>query len=375
MRKTNLHWFWRDGSPLESFRTAISLHSHTMHSRETLELIPKFMADVPWLARAIRIEEERYRSFTGRTLDFSRAFWRPPLAPREALDLEKGQIESLDLNPLVSFSDHDDIQAGWLLAVLEPGFPASVEWTVPFGPTFFHLGLHNLPPQRAAEVMSDLAEYTRQPSPERLRALLAMLHEIDETLVILNHPLWDENRIGAVEHAHLLGRFLGQHGDYVHALELNGLRPWAENRRVMWLAEHSGHVLISGGDRHGLEPNANLNLTNARTFTEFVAEIREDRISDVLFLPQYREPPPLRMMETMWDILRDYPELPPERRRWSDRVFYIQDDGVSTPLSALWKGDGPWLVRCLLGALRAVANQQMRGAVRLALAGAQEARL
>jgi len=31
-------------------------------------------------------------------------------------------------------------------------------------------------------------------------------------------------------------------------------------------------LLISGGDRHGVEPNANINLTNAVNFTEFVHE-------------------------------------------------------------------------------------------------------
>jgi len=41
-----------------------------------------------------------------------------------------------------------------------------------------------------------------------------------------------------------------------------------------------------------------------------VAEVREDGFSDVLFMPQYREPIRLRMIETMCDIVRDYPEFP-----------------------------------------------------------------
>jgi len=36
-------------------------------------------------------------------------------------------------------------------------------------------------------------------------------------------------------------------------------------------------LLVSGGDRHGVEPNANINLTNATSFTEFVHEIRRKR--------------------------------------------------------------------------------------------------
>ncbi len=44
-------------------------------------------------------------------------------------------------------------------------------------------------------------------------------------------------------------------------------------------------LLISGGDRHGVEPNANINLTNATSFTEFVHEIRRQKKSNVLFMP------------------------------------------------------------------------------------------
>jgi hypothetical protein len=33
-------------------------------------------------------------------------------------------------------------------------------------------------------------------------------------------------------------------------------------------------TIISGGDRHGCEPSAVLNLTNAKTFSEFIDEIR-----------------------------------------------------------------------------------------------------
>jgi hypothetical protein len=130
--------------------------------------------------------------------------------------------------------------------------------------------------------------------------------------------------------------------------------------------------VISGGDRHGLEPNANVNLTNTRTFAEFVAEVRYDGFSDILFLPQYREPLRLRMLDTMCDIVRDYPDLPEGRRRWSDRVFYRDDDGVVKPLAAFWQGNEPWPVKCFLGGLRALRSRQMRAALRAALNDPQE---
>jgi hypothetical protein len=139
------------------------------------------------------------------------------------------------------------------------------------------------------------------------------------------------------------------------------------------LSERSGHPLISGGDRHGLEPNANLNLTNAQTFDEFVGQIRNNGISDILFMPQYREPLRLRMIETMWDIVRDYPNFPIGRRHWRERVFYRQDGATVKPLSELWKGTEPWPVRCFLSGLRGIKSQYIRAFLRLALAEPREA--
>jgi hypothetical protein len=365
---TKLHLLWRDRSPIERFGRAVSLHSHTLHSEESMAFIPRYMAGVPVADKAIQQQCRRYYERTGRPLDFGRAFWRPPLGPREALDLETRQIETLGLEAMVSLSDHDSIQAGMLLSVVDPRVPVSVEWTVPFGASFFHIGVHNLPPRHASSIMTELAAVTAAPARERIHGAFAALNEFPETLVVWNHPCWDEARVGSIEHNQLLGRFLERFGEHIHALELNGLRPWPENRHVIAVAERCGLSLISGGDRHGLEPNANLNLTNAATFAEFVDEIRRDRYSDVLFMPQYRESLRVRMIETMCDIVRDYPEFPEGRRRWNDRVFYQQDDGVVRPLSAIWTGGEPWPVRWFLHGLRATTSPRLRSALKLAFA-------
>lgn len=374
MRSSRLHFFWRDRSVRTRFRGGVSLHSHTLHSEESLSFIPHYTAKFPPMRYAIRLQERRYYRDTGRALDFSRAFWRPPLAPREAYDLERRQLQDqLDVEAMVSLTDHDDIQAGSMLRLLEPKAAISVEWTIPYAPSFFHLGIHNLPQDCAPAIMSDLAAFTANPSKVRLAELLAALDEMPEVLIVMNHPLWDEAGIGAVEHAQLVGRFLERFGGHVHALELNGLRSWRENRRVVWLAEHSGHALISGGDRHGLEANANVNLTNAGTFAEFISEIRNDGISDILFMPQYREPLRARFVGTMCDIVRSYPDFPAGRRRWSERVFYRGFDEIVRPLSAYWQGNEPWVIKCFLGALQAVRNSRIRAALRFAFADAQEA--
>ena len=95
-------------------------------------------------------------------------------------------------------------------------------------------------------------------------------------------------------------------------------------------------LLISGGDRHGVEPNANINLTNATSFTEFVHEIRREKKSNMLFMPQYAEPWKHRILQSTIDAVRDYPEFPQGSRTWDERVYHPDAHGVVRPLSELW---------------------------------------
>ena len=90
----------------------------------------------------------------------------------------------------------------------------------------------------------------------------------------------------------------------------------------MGRAEQAGLPAISGGDRHGCEPNALLNLTTARTFGEFVEEIRVNKESAVLVMPQYREPMTSRVLAAIGDVMRDNDGHTHGWTRWSDRVFY-----------------------------------------------------
>jgi hypothetical protein len=255
--------------------------------------------------------------------------------------VEEKQINrQLQLPGLVSLSDHDDIRAGSMLRVL-PQFqsaPVSVEWTIPFGPTYFHVGVHNLPPADAPSLMNMLRAFTAAPDPKNLKACFESLHSFRDVLLVLNHPFWDETEIGVAEHGKNLHSLLTLLGNELHALEVNGLRSPAENRRVMHLGRVIQKPVVSGGDRHGCEPNAILNLTSGWTFAEFVDEVRTCRRSHVVFMPQYRESLRWRTMQIVVDALRDYPGSFEGRRTWPERVFYRQPTGDSVPLSAIWAG-------------------------------------
>jgi hypothetical protein len=155
-------------------------------------------------------------------------------------------------------------------------------------------------------------------------------------LIILNHPLWDEKGIGVENHTAVLRQLLERHASSIHALELNGLRSRQENRKVIAIGRDAGFPVVSGGDRHGREPNAILNLTRGHTLSEFVQEVRYERLSHVVFMSQYRLPLKLRILRTVIDSLRDYPENPEGRKSWTDRVFCITPaSNQPLPLSAV----------------------------------------
>jgi hypothetical protein len=372
--ETTFHFLWewqRAHKPVPNdFRSGVSLHSHTMFSEESLGTIPRYTSKVPYLGRAIERQQPEYGGKSGRDFDFSRAFWTPPLSPRQAYRLEEKQIQrQFQLPALVSLTDHDNMGAVGLLRVLTRfrDIPASIEWTIPFGPTFFHMGIHNISSGDFRSREAEMNSFTANPDPAALGAHLARLNSDPEVLIVLNHPLWDEKGIGSTLHRQVLRQFLEQHCRSIHALEINGLRSWNENQEVIALSRSISLPTISGGDRHGREPNAILNLSRASSFSGFVEEIRYQRSSHVVFMPQYREPLKARILQIMVDVVRDYPENIVGRRLWSDRVFYRDPISGETPsLTALWKDGGSKIVRRFIKAMRLLERRSLRSVVRLA---------
>jgi hypothetical protein len=387
MSKSTVSYLWREPKAAEGFTTGVSLHSHTNQSRETLDFIADLSTDLGYLQPLIRWAEARCMRCSGIKPDYLRSYWTPPLTPRLAFELERDQIEkSLEIAGLVSITDHDDINAPLLLRSIASArhIPVSTEWSVPYAnesavpgckPTAFHLGIHNLPSATCANWIARLNAFTEMPVATRpaslLHEILSELHEIPSVLIVFNHPLWDLYRIGHAAHEVLVNDFLVQHGAFMHALELNGLRTWAENAKVRTLATQWNQLVISGGDRHGIEPNANVNLTQATSFTDFVYEVRRDRISNVLFMPQYKQPWKHRILQSTLDAIRNYPHFPEGSRRWDERVFAPNLHGEIRPISELWNGGEangrtPVYLSLVLGAVRLLGRAPVSGSLRLA---------
>ena len=150
MLQNTVQFAWREPHSREGFHSGVCLHGHTMHSQECLSFLPRYLHHVPGISQLVSYYERGPRR-----VDFARAWWTPPLTPASALQLERAQIANLGLRPMVSLTDHDDIEAGLALGVTaDPAeTPVSVEWTVPYQRTFFHLGVHNIPRKDAREWM------------------------------------------------------------------------------------------------------------------------------------------------------------------------------------------------------------------------------
>ncbi len=353
---------------INGFRTGVSLHCHTQHSKEALDFIPYYASRIPIVAGKFDKAMKEYRKENGKDMNFARAYWTPPLSARKVYDLEREQIENtLNAGALISITDHDSIDSGTLLRALESykKIPVSLEWTVPFGDAFVHLGVHNLPVDRSITILNDLAEYTTRPIEGRLAELLEMLNEIPSVLVIFNHPLWDIELLGQERHMVMVKDFLVEHGRQLHALEVNGFRSSQENQETIKLAEAWGYPIVSGGDRHGCAANTTLNLTDATSFDEFVSEIRMDKRSEVLLTPQYKENLYLRMFEAIDDVLRPYPQHPLGRQYWTERVFIRSDDGTDQPLISYWQHGAPSWIKTPLWMMRVLGSRRFRPAMRL----------
>jgi hypothetical protein len=378
MPASTISYLWRDRNAAVGFRAGVSLHGHTNQSQETLDFLANFGNQFPIVRLLLTELERRAEEKYGVRMDYARSYWTPPMTPMLAFDLERRQIEGLGLAPMVSLTDHDNINAPMLLRTVASArhIPVSVEWSAPYGVQAFHLGVHNLPSARAAHWMATLAEYTAKPGDAKLTEILAELNRERNVLVVFNHPMWDLYTVGQNKHQFLVNEFLCKNGQYLHALELNGLRNWEENRAVRMLAERWNMLLISGGDRHGVEPNANINLTNATTFAEFVHEIRRERRSHVLFLPQYSQPWKHRILQSTIDAVRHYPEFPQGSRTWDERTYHPDSNGVVRPLSEIWwNGKAPRTAAAVIALVQLMGRGLVADGLRMAWNDARQLHL
>ena len=371
LKKTRLRVLRKETDLSKEVKTGVSLHCHTQYSKEMLDFVPVYAEKLPIINYFWQRERAKYEEREGKGFNWETAYWSPPMTEKDVYSIESEQISSLGIKPIVSITDHDNVEANLRICEHTPNevAPISLEWTVPFQYGFFHVGVHNLPKEKALEISKSLLDYTfceGEPNDQTLTELFAMLNEMPEVLVILNHPIWDIEMVGKERHAILLKNFLNQHGKSIHALEINGFRAWSENKATIEIAESMGMPVCTGGDRHGCKPNTVINLTNASTFAEFVDEVRNDKHTDVVLMPEYSEPLHSRQLQSFSEILKNYDDFPEGRRKWFDRVFFDADGDGLRPLSGYgWRLGGPKWLRMAIWTLGFLGNPKLRPAYRM----------
>lgn len=372
LKRTRLHILSRPEKLSEKAKTGVSLHCHTEHSKEMLDFIPHYADKLPIISYFWHKEREKYLAKEGKGIDFSTAYWSPPMSGPSVYDIEREQMRNVGLEAIVSVTDHDSIDACVEINQAEENHraPISLEWTVPFDYGFFHVGVHNLPKDNAVEITKTLLDYTfgGDPTDEKLTEMFAMLNDLPGVLVILNHPIWDIELVGAERHEALLKEFVKRHGRWIHAFEVNGFRCWSENKRVIEMAEALGIPLATGGDRHGCKPNTVINLTDADTFEEFVHEVRVEKRTEVVLMPEYERPLHSRQLQSFSEILSHYPAFRDGRQKWFERVFFDIGDtkGLVSLAAHGWKRGGPTWLRAAIWTLGFLGSPTMRPVFRLA---------
>jgi hypothetical protein len=83
-------------------------------------------------------------------------------------------------------------------------------------------------------------------------------------------------------------------------------------------------------------------------------------------MPQYTEPHVLRVLETLLDVIREYPDYSSGSRHWDERVFHPDRAGVIRPLAALWVRP-PYYVRHFFSLVRLLELSSVKRVMQLAL--------
>ncbi len=84
MKLSKVSFLWRNADCTRPFRSGVCLHGHTMHSEECLSFLPRYLHRAPGISQVV----SRYQRGPRPAVDFSRAYWTPPLSPASALRLE-----------------------------------------------------------------------------------------------------------------------------------------------------------------------------------------------------------------------------------------------------------------------------------------------
>jgi hypothetical protein len=260
--------------PEREFKFAVSLHNHSCHSVENLAALN----DVVKLRFMLPLKGILQRSFGLERLssiNYADMVYNPPLTPEDVYRMEAEAVQPIGFDGVhLAITDHDEYAAGIALRRRRPDLYRRVaiaeEVSLPYEGHLFHLGVLGLDEDGVAETHSRIQSAARAGRYDELFEILAATG----CLVILNHPLvpWGTHG-GAIPVTDLLNRY----GWAIHALEFNGMRRREENDRVLEMARHWRKPIIAGGDSHLLLASSSICVSQAASFADFIAEVKQGR--------------------------------------------------------------------------------------------------
>ena len=258
--------------PDREFSHAVSLHNHSCHSVEKLAALNQ-VVKLGFMRPLSGILQRSFGLEGVSGLNYAEITFNPPYEPEDVYRIESAAVAPWGFNGVhLTISDHDEFAGSLALLRGRPDLNGRVaigeEVSVWYGGHLFHLGVSGLPENGIDETHARIQSAARGGRHDELFETLAA----SGCLVVLNHPLvaWAPGS-AAIPVTDLLTRY----GWAIHALEVNGMRRREENDRVLELARHWKKPVVGGGDSHLLVASSVISLSQAASFRDFIAEVKD----------------------------------------------------------------------------------------------------
>lgn len=270
-------WIVEDGrfrpcqEPSAEFASVVCLHTHSSYSNEDLAGL-NWVVELGYMRPFKGVLQRSFGLAGVPDMNYAELGYHPPFRPSDIWRMETENARSLGIERLLlAITDHDEVAGSLELRQQNPDDSGRIalgeELSIRYDGHLFHLGLSGLPEDRLQDVNASLRASARR---GHLDAVFEQLDSL-RCLVVLNHPLITWNR--ARTEVPALG-LLKRYGWAIAALELNGMRSPAENLCVIQLARQIDKPLVGGGDSHLLMPSSALCVSRAKTYVDFIAEVR-----------------------------------------------------------------------------------------------------
>jgi predicted metal-dependent phosphoesterase TrpH len=257
--------------PEREFGYAVSLHNHSCHSVEKLAALNQ-VVKLAFMRPLSGVLQKSFGLGGVSDLNYAEITFNPPYSPEDVYQMEAAAAAKWGFDGVhLAITDHDEIAGGLALLRGRPDLnrriALSEELSLWFQGHLFHLGVSCIPESEVEETHARIQSAARGGRYDELFETLAA----SGCLVVLNHPLIAWKPGADIPVAELLSRY----GWAIHALEINGMRSREENDRVLELARHWRKPVVGGGDSHLLVASSILSLSQAASFKDFVAEVKD----------------------------------------------------------------------------------------------------